>query len=188
MKAVESTTMAGDGASAATADDGSGPGDHRHILEAYSPDEHRPLAGYAALTAVFGAGFVAACVSLARRDEGLPERIPAGDIALMAVATQKLSRQITKDKATSFLRAPFARYSGSSGPSEVSEEPRGTGLRLAVGELLTCPFCIGQWVSAGMVWGYVNRPRATRMVGGVFTILSLADFLQLAYAAAQERA
>lgn len=187
MKAVESSTTAGDGASALGAGDGPAPGGHRHILETYSPDEHRPLAGYAALTALFEAGFLASCVSFARRDEVLPERIPAGDIALMAVATQKLSRQITKDKVTSFLRAPFVRYTGSAGPSEVSEEPRGTGLRLAVGELLTCPFCIAQWVSAGMVLGYVNRPRTTRMVGGVFAILSVADFLQLAYAAAQER-
>jgi hypothetical protein len=104
------------------------------------------------------------------------------------VATQKLSRQVAKDKATSFLRAPFTRYEGSAGPSEVSEEPRGTGLRYALGELVTCPFCLAQWVSAGMVWGYIARPRTTRMVAGIFATLSAADFLQLAYAAAEEHA
>ena len=41
---------------------------------------------------------------------------------------------------TSFLRSPFTRYTGEAQPSEVSEEPRGRGLRRAVGELLVCPY------------------------------------------------
>ena len=91
--------------------------DRERRLRAYSPEEHRPLAAYAALSGLFEAGFLALCVSQARREESLPERLPARDIALMAVATQKLSRQVAKDKVTSFLRAPFVRYEGSAGPS-----------------------------------------------------------------------
>jgi hypothetical protein len=156
-------------------------------LRSYSPEEHRPLGAYAALAGLFEAGFLAFCASQARREETLPERLPARDIALMAVATQKVSRQVAKDKVTSFLRAPFVRYEGSAGPSEVDEVPRGRGLRYALGELLTCPFCLSQWFSAGMVAAYARRPRATRSVAAVFAVASAADFVQLVYAAAQER-
>ena len=65
-----------------------------------------------------------------RAGRPLPERVPVGDLALLAVGTYKLSRLIAKDRITSFFRAPFTRYKGSSDrPSEVSEEPRGEGLR-----------------------------------------------------------
>ncbi len=156
-------------------------------MDGYSPHEHRPLRGYAALALVYDAGLLALCVAAARHEDSLPRRLPAADLVLLSAATQKLSRTIAKDKVTSFLRAPFTRYGGSAGPSEVSEEPRGTGLRLAVGELLGCPFCLGQWVATGLVAGYLWRPRTTRMAAGIFTVSSAADFIQLAYAAAEER-
>jgi hypothetical protein len=188
VKAVASRSGSGDGSSPGeqpiregAAREASPPAD------GYSPDEHRPLAAYAALSGVFQAGFLSFCLSQGRREESLPTRIPAKDILLLAVATQKVSRQLAKDKVTSFLRAPFVRYEGSAGPSEVSEAPRGRGLRYALGELLTCPFCLSQWVSVGMVWGYVRRPNATRSVATVFAITSAADLLQLLYAEAQER-
>ena len=66
------------------------------------------------------------------------------DIALGALATQKLSRLISKDKVTSFVRAPFTRFEEKAGHGEVFEEPRGTGLRYATGELLVCRYCGGR--------------------------------------------
>jgi hypothetical protein len=61
------------------------------------------------------------------------------------------------------------------------EEVRGTGRRKALGELLTCPFCLGQWVATGLVFGLVLAPRVTRLVGVLFTSLTAADVLQLGY-------
>jgi Protein of unknown function (DUF1360) len=157
-------------------------------MSAYSPHEHRPLLGYAALTAAFN-GAAAAYVAYHRRSgRELPQQMPAGDFLLMAAATQKLSRVIAKDRVTSFLRSPFTRYAGEAGPSEVSEEPRGSGLRLAIGELVICPYCVGQWVAAGFVGGYVADRPATRMVASVFALLGASDFLQQAWAAVDERA
>jgi hypothetical protein len=89
---------------------------------------------------------------------------------------------------TSFARAPFTRYQDEAGPSEVSEEPRGTGLRLATGELLVCPYCVGLWVSAGFVGSYIARPDATRMVAAMFAVLGGSDFLQQVWAALDELA
>jgi hypothetical protein len=147
--------------------------------------EHRPLAGYALLALAYNAGLTAALVA-AR--EKLPERPGAGDIALLGAATFKLSRLIAKDEVTSFLRAPFTRYEGKGKPGEVEESPRGSGLRLATGELLVCPFCVAQWVAGGFVAGLVAAPRATRAVACVFAVRAAGDFLQVAYKAASDAA
>jgi len=151
----------------------------------YAPPAKRPpLGSYAALTAVFNlafAGFLAA----ARRRGALPERLEAADIAEIGVASHKLSRLIAKDKVTSFLRAPFKRYTGEGGVNELEEETRGEGPRAAIGELIGCPYCLELWMASAMAAGLVIAPKETRFVTGVFSALSVADFMQVAYKAAQ---
>src|SRR4051794_23800642 len=143
----------------------------------YSPHEHRPLLGYGALTAAFNGAVAAYVVGWRRSGRELPEGLAVGDFLLMAAATQKLSRVIAKDRVTSFLRSPFTRYTGEAGPSEVSEEPRGRGLRLAVGELLVCPYCVGQWGAAGVVGGFGVGPRGARAGAGGFSRRCAGGFL-----------
>jgi hypothetical protein len=150
------------------------------ITSAYS-DEHRPLAAYGLLTAAFGALFGGGAAALHQR---LPDRPRATDVALAGVATYKISRLLAKDRVTSVLRAPFTRYEGEAGPSEVSEAPRGRGLQLALGELIVCPYCIGQWVAGAMALGQLGAPRMTRFVAGTFAAYALADALQMAHAEA----
>ena len=123
-----------------------------------------------------------------RRRGGLPEGFSAWDALTMGMAAHKLSRLITKDRVTSFLRAPFVHYKERDGHGEVSEEPRGEGLRKAIGELLVCPYCVGQWVVAGLGVGMVAAPRFTRLVTFVYTAETISDFLQLAYVAAEDAA
>jgi hypothetical protein len=94
---------------------------------------------------------------------------------------------VAKDRATSFIRAPFTRYQEASGHGEVEEQPRGSGLRLAIGELLVCPYCLAQWLSAAFAVGLVAAPRATRFVAGIYVAETLSDVLQLAYRAAEDR-
>ena len=125
-------------------------------------------------------------MAAARRDR-LPENIDAGDVALIGVASHKLSRLISKDKVTAFIRAPFTEYEGSGGPGELEESVRGTGLRQGIGELLACPYCLGLWVSAGMHVGLLFAPKTTRVVASTFTALTISDFLQIAYKAAEDR-
>jgi len=55
-----------------------------------------------------------------------------------------------------------------------------------MGELVTCPSCIGQWVTTGLVFGLALAPRATRMVAGTSSALTPADFLHFAYSAAEQ--
>jgi Protein of unknown function (DUF1360) len=151
------------------------------------PSERPPFAGYALLALVFNAAFAGA-VALARRSgRELPERVENRDVLLFGVAGHKLSRLITKDKVTSFIRAPFTEYEAKGGPAEVEERSRGTGLRKAIGDLLVCPYCIGLWVVGAFHAGALLAPRATRLIAATFTTLTVSDFLQIAYKAAENK-
>ncbi len=147
------------------------------------------MAGRITLVAAFGGSLAAAALAARATDRRPPERPHPIDVVMIGAATHKLSRLLTKAKATSFLRAPFTELEEPCGSGEVEEKPRDvTGLRRALGELLVCPYCMGQWVSAGFVAGLVLAPRPTRLVAASYSAQSLADFLQLAFKAAEDRA
>jgi hypothetical protein len=145
-------------------------------------DDDRPLGAYAGLIAAY-VGTLGALAFLGRRR--LPGQLQTSDLVLGSLATFQLTRTISKDPIASPLRMAFTRYEGVSGPSELHEEVRGTGWRHAVGELLTCPFCLAQWTSTGLVAGLVVAPRATRTTMSILAMVTGSDFLQYAYAAAQ---
>jgi hypothetical protein len=149
--------------------------------EGYANGE-RPLLPYATLAAVFNTGLAA----VLWRSRRVPE-LTATDIVLLGVATHKLSRLVTKERVTSFLRAPFVRYQGSAGHGEVNEAPRGHGVQRTVGELLVCPYCVATWVAGGFLAGMAVSPRRTRAVAGLLTTVAIADGLHLAYRAAEDR-
>jgi hypothetical protein len=146
------------------------------------------LAGYAFLVAVFHMLFIGFLTAMGRRHQKLPKSIAVTDILLLGTATYKLSRVISKDSVTSFIRAPFTVYRGPAGSSEVKEDVRGTGVRKAIGELLTCPFCLGMWVAAVLSYGLVLQTRITRLVAAIFTIATLADALQYGFEALRKSA
>jgi hypothetical protein len=148
----------------------------------YSEDP-KPLKSYAAMVATFNLAFMGAL--LGRRE--FPERYSSGDVLMLGVATHKYSRLLTKDKVTSVFRAPFVRYQHDAGPGEVEEEARGEGLRHAVGELATCPYCVGLWVASALAFGLVAAPRRTRFVISIGTALAISDFLHHGLKAAEAR-
>jgi Protein of unknown function (DUF1360) len=151
------------------------------VSSEYSPDEERPLASYSAAMATYAALVGGGAAIAARAGVRAPETIRPWDLALVTVATHKLSRLISRANITSPLRAPFTRYRGVGGPAELAEDARGDGHRHVIGELLTCPFCLGQWIATGFVAGLVVAPRQTRVVAAVFAALAGSDALQLAY-------
>lgn len=131
----------------------------------------RPLPEYAALVGVFGTalgGFLA----LAR--DRLPERIGFADVVRLGLASYKIGRLVAKDDVTTWMRAPVTR-------DEDAQEPEREGMARALGELVTCPYCIGLWVSAGLTGALALRPRETRLVTTVFEAQAVADFLNAAF-------
>jgi hypothetical protein len=68
----------------------------------------------------------------------------------------------------------------------VEEVRGGDGVRHAVGELLSCPFCLAMWTAGGLTAGLVFAPRMTRYAATALTAVTASDFLQLAYDAAKK--
>jgi hypothetical protein len=153
---------------------------------AYAPEKAEDLRGYGVLMGVFSALAGTFAVWFRASGRELPDRIEGRDLVLMTVASHKASRLLSKDRVTSPLRAPFARYEGEGGPGEVSESPRGRGLRRAIGELLLCPYCLGMWTSTGLVGGLLVVPRFTRWVASVLSIFFGSELLQIAYKKAED--
>lgn len=162
----------------------------REEADAYRGGSGQPVASHAVMLGIYLA--LVAVATLAARAAGreLPEHVPVKDLVTMALGTHKISRTITKESVTSPLRAPFTEHGGQGGPAEVMDEPRDHdgAVRHAVGELLTCPFCLDVWIVSAFGLGLVVAPRLTRLVAGSFSALAGADFLQLAYARAQQAA
>ncbi|WP_083661385.1 DUF1360 domain-containing protein [Actinophytocola xanthii] len=118
----------------------------------------------------------------------LPERFSVQDTVLLGTATHKASRLLSKQEVTSPLRAPFTSREEATGASEVNESARGEGVRHTIGELLTCPFCLGVWVASGFTAGMVVAPRVTRLVTTALTAVATSDLLQFVYDGAKHRA
>jgi hypothetical protein len=121
-------------------------------------------------------------MSVRGRDAG-PERPSAAwsDILLVALATQKMSRLVSKQTVAAPLRAPFTADEGAAGPGERNARPIGTGWRRSVGELVSCPFCLDVWLGTASTFGLRLAPRVARPVLGTFAAVGVADALQFVY-------
>jgi hypothetical protein len=153
----------------------------RRVRRAYEGQQRRSLSGYAVVLGTYTA--LIGLVTVVGRASGkrLPERIGLGDTVLVSVATHKASRLLTKEAVTSPLRAPFTRFQEPTGEAEINESVRGRGARHAIGELLTCPFCLGVWIASAMTAGLVLAPRATRLIATALTAVAVSDTLQISY-------
>lgn len=159
----------------------------RREADTYSRGEDLPLGGYVGALGVYGA-WVGALFAAGRLTRcRIPDRIGASDIALLTVATHRLARTVAKDPITSPLRVPFAEFHGTSAAAELEEEVRGDGARHAVGELISCPMCLAQWVATAFAAGLVMAPRQTRLVMATVASVAGADFMQYVYALLQQR-
>jgi hypothetical protein len=159
----------------------------KDIFEGYG-GEQETLPPYAALAGVFNLILAVFFMAIKRSGRPLPERIGIRDIALLGVATHKLSMLVANDAVTSPLRAPFTELQEKQSPKSMDEKPRGTGLRRSIGELLTCKFCVGQWVASFFTYGLVLAPAATRLVASMFAIVAVSDHLHQTYKALMKRA
>jgi Protein of unknown function (DUF1360) len=143
--------------------------------------EEQLLAEYAALLGFYVAS-VAVLTGAAIEQKRLPKRFRLLDLALLGIATHKLSRIVAKDRITGILRAPFVSYVRSSGAGEVEEEPRGRGFQRGIGHLISCPYCMAPWCATALSFGLLFAPRVTRFFAGILVSVAASDFLHRAYA------
>ncbi|RBY82962.1 hypothetical protein DQ238_02910 [Geodermatophilus sp. TF02-6] len=154
----------------------------QHQKREYTRGEPRPLGGDLGAMGVYVSLVTAGAAAVHASGRELPDRVPLGDAVLLTLATFRLARRIAKDPVTAPVRAPFTAFQGPSGHAEVAEEVREHGgVKHAVGELLTCPFCLAQWVGTGFVFGYVTAPKATRLAALAMATVAGSDVLQFLY-------
>jgi hypothetical protein len=149
----------------------------------YDPEGRVNLHGFTGSLAVYVAGS-GALVALARgAGSRLPDRFEATDLVAGGIATHKFARLLSKGAVTSPVRAPFTTFEGAAGSSEHVESPRDDStVRHTVGELLTCPFCLGVWIGTAYVAALAISPRAARAWAALGTVTAVSDFLQHGYA------
>ncbi|HEY3844007.1 MAG TPA: DUF1360 domain-containing protein [Acidimicrobiales bacterium] len=140
----------------------------------------RPLRAYAAILASYAVLSGSLALGLRHKRFRLQALGPM-DLVLYGLATEHLGRVITKDSVTAVLRSPFTRFKDPAGEGEVNEEVIGDGHRHAIGELISCPFCVAQWVATGLVAGSVGAPTLTTAVVSVSAAARASDYLQLLY-------
>jgi hypothetical protein len=144
----------------------------------------RPLGAYAGLIGLYNTLLALFLVATRLSGRALPVRVEARDVLLIGAATQQLSRLLTRDKITTVVRAPFTVVEGEADePGELEEVAAGRGWWRAVGELLTCPYCITAWIASLLTCGLVAAPRETRLVSSIFASVAVSDFLNHLYRA-----
>ena len=143
--------------------------------------EEQLLTEYATLLG-FYLRSVAVLTGIAGEQKRLPRKFSVLDIALLGIATHKLSRIVAKDRITGILRAPFVSYIRSAGAGEVEEEPRGRGFQRGIGHLMSCPYCMAPWCATALGFGVLFAPRVTRFFAGILVSVATSDFLHRAYA------
>jgi uncharacterized protein DUF1360 len=155
----------------------------KSIVE-YAPEQDVPLTGYATTMLVYAGALSLVSSRVARKARWQPGLV---EVALLGVATHKLSRIITKDFVTAPLRAPFTRRQEKEGAGEVHDEPQGrNALAGSIGYLLTCPYCMGPWLSMSLSAMLAFFPAQTRFVLRMLTAVTISDFLHLGYSRLNE--
>jgi hypothetical protein len=151
-------------------------------MTAYDPEGRVDLVGFSGSLTVYAVALTA-LASVTRALGRAPDAYPLADLLVGGVATHKFARLLARSSVASPVRAPFTEFEAPAGSGEHVEAARGShGVRHTVGELLTCPFCLGVWVSTAYVAGLALAPRRTRAWAAVFAVTGVSDFLQHAYA------
>ncbi len=141
-----------------------------------SETDDRPVEpqDYAALNAAYGALVAAAAVTTYRRG-ATTDPVTGAELVPIAAATFALSKLIAREKVGAWIRDPFVEV------HEGERRPQGTGLRHAMGELLTCTRCLGAWSALGVVTLRLAAPPAGRMVTTVLAASAANDFGQAGF-------
>jgi hypothetical protein len=143
------------------------------MVEQIDDTPTQPL-DYALINAAWGA-LLAGVLASTRSDAP-----SAAELPFLGMASFALSKALAKEKVGSWARAPVV--------DEDKGRPKGSRLRYAAGELVTCTRCLGTWSALGLVGLRVARPREGRIVASVLATAGLNDWLQAAFSQVTSKA
>ena len=138
-------------------------------------EEHPPYEAYATIAGAFLGGLAIVAARSRRSPPG-----GALDFLALSAATFKASRTLSRERVGSFVRQPFVEGDADHGDDE---RPAGEGLQRAIGELVTCPRCLGTWSAAVLASTQMLSPRFGRLLTWSLGASAANDFLQAAFGA-----
>ena len=124
---------------------------------------------YATLSITY-LGLLAATAESSRRRGGLKD-LQARELLPLSAATFALSKLVVHEKVETWMRGPFVEEHPDG------RRPKGTRMRYAIGELLTCTRCTGGWAALGLVALRAHAPAQARLVTAVLATSAGNDFM-----------
>ncbi|MCW2956799.1 MAG: hypothetical protein JWO69_1668 [Thermoleophilia bacterium] len=159
--------------------------EHERATDLEHDDNHHDPAlarRYAPFAAVFAVIFVGLMHAAARRGTKEPHAVELEEAVL---ATFFITRLVAREKIGSVVREPFVKPAPGTDPADAhgeAKEPAGTGVRYAIGELLTCTRCLGPWAAALITSGQVIAPRQARVATRVLALAGANNLLHALFA------
>ena len=99
------------------------------------------------------------------------------DFAMLGLASFRVGRMTAYDAVTEPIREPFAETVEDPSGAGMTTEAQGTGAQKVIGELLTCPICVGTWAAAAMVYGLRVAPGPTRLFMSIMSAAGATEVL-----------
>ena len=110
----------------------------------------------------------------------LPTSIRPFDFALLGLAAARLTDIISTDQIMEWLRRPFVKMETTeiAGHEVETRTGRGRGLKKVIGDLLSCPWCVGVWVAASLTYAYCLMPAVIWVFILIMAIAEIGSLLQ----------
>lgn len=115
--------------------------------------------------------------ALREKDRKHPFALGSLDLALFSLATYRAGRVVAYDRVSEPFRAPVTETVPDEYDAGENVVAEGVGVQKAIGELVSCPTCVGTWVAAGLVYGFRLAPGPTRLFAAILAVSGLAEIL-----------
>ncbi|CAN5715059.1 hypothetical protein BH24CHL4_BH24CHL4_22790 [soil metagenome] len=119
------------------------------------------------------------------RKSRLPPNLSSLDFTMLGLAAFRMGRMTAYDVVAEPVREPFVETVEDPSGAGMTTEPKGTGARKVVGELMSCPICAGTWAAGGLVYGLRVAPAPTRLFLAIMSAAGVAEVLNSAVEAMQ---
>ena len=129
-----------------------------------------------ALTSVF-LGTVGAFAVIPRLRRSSILRMGPMDLVMLGLTTYRVGHMVAYERIADPIRQPFAERAPDPENGGETIVPRGGGWRRALGELFSCPICVGTWAATALVYGLHFLPRPTRAFITIMSATGVAEIL-----------
>src|SRR5215210_91304 len=147
----------------------------RGTTQMSDPQERQERMTYVTLVGLFIALLGASVFR--ERDQKHTFTLDPRDLALFGLATYRAGRMVAYDRVAEPFRDPVTETVPDEYRAGENVVAEGAGARKALGELVSCPTCVGTWVAAGLVYGYRLAPGPTRLAAAILAVSGLAELL-----------